>query len=83
MSFRLQLQRLVPQPGSTYVEFKLWTWLKTENLEQEFRVGVGTIHHGRILKKSLNLLGRHREGRREGVELLKDLHRLLKKPPPS
>ena len=23
-------------------------------------------------------LGRHREGRREGVELLKDLHRLLK-----
>ena len=27
-------------------------------------------------------LGRHREGRREGVELLKDLHRLLKKPPP-
>ena len=34
------------------------------------------------------LLGRHREGRREGVELLKDLHGflrpppLLKKPPP-
>ena len=28
-------------------------------------------------------LGRHREGRREGVELLKDLHRLLKNPPPS
>ena len=28
-------------------------------------------------------LGRHREGRREGVELLKELHRLLKNPPPS
>ena len=28
-------------------------------------------------------LGRHSEGRREGVELLKDLHRFLKKPPPS
>ena len=26
--------------------------------------------------------GRHREGRREGVELLKDLHSLLKNPPP-
>ena len=26
-------------------------------------------------------LGRHREGRREGVELLRELHRLLKNPP--
>ena len=32
--------------------------------------------------KTYSLLGRHREGRREGVELLKDLHSLLKKPPP-
>ena len=30
-----------------------------------------------------NVLGRHREGRRGGVELLKDLHGFLRTAPPS
>ena len=35
----------------------------------------------RKVEQSLKNLGRHREGQREGVELLKDLHGFLNPPP--
>ena len=63
---RLLIRRLAHQPSSA-----LHMTLELVRQAQSMQHLLGS-----------DFLGRHRKGRREGVKLLKGLHRLLKNPPP-